>query len=747
MKTILSAFALLFITTSFSQAQTTPKLLAAVNDPNPVVLRGPYVHHIDGASVRVLWETSEAGSSILEFGNGERSQRVEDAAPKTKHAMTLTGLARGIEYTYTIKSAIDGAERSGGDFMFDSTFDEGLGEVPNLPSPFAQDALTPVYEAAAERIAGRMDARKGYCLVWGFGEGRLAYEIAKRTRLKVIGIEEDPAKIATARRLLRQAGVYGDRISVQRGSLSDLPYGKYFASLIVSDQLVATGRIGGSAAEMLRVLRPCGGVMQLGQPSGAPSPMDRSVLENWLNTGGIEGYTVTEGADGLWIETVREPLADTGEWTHLYAEPGNSSCSQDQLIAHPLRMLWYGRPGPRLMINRHSRPMSSLYKHGRIFIPADDRIIAVDAYNGTRLWDLSVPGSRRLGAFKGSAQMAVTDDYVYIAQGGQCHAVDVVGGLPAFSLDAPQLVSGEMRDWGYIACVGDRVFATAHKIGTPFYEYTANGNCDVLEGDKRVSMVSDYIFSQNRHTGETAWTYHVGAILEGSIAIGEGRVYFAENRDLPSPTGRYEGPGRRWVKNFTSGGNTYLVALDAQSGDKVWERQVELPFSEMMYLSYADDTVLTVGSYYQGGKCYYGLFAFDAGTGQPKWEQSHDSGYGTGGSHGEQWQHTVVVGDRVFCRPYDYDLHTGEKGSFDLKKGGGCGTYSASSEYLFARDSNPSFYKFDTRLREKGPLSRVTRPGCFINIIPAGGMVLIPESSSGCTCEYSVQTSLAYVAE
>jgi len=44
-------------------------------------------------------------------------------------------------------------------------------------------------------------------------------------------------------------------------------------------------------------------------------------------------------------------------------------------------------------------------------------------------------------------------------------------------------------------------------------------------------------------------------------------------------------------------------------------------------------------------------------------------------------------------------------------------------------------------------LNQVTRPGCWINMIPAGGLILIPEASSGCTCGFSLQTSLAYIPE
>jgi hypothetical protein len=44
-------------------------------------------------------------------------------------------------------------------------------------------------------------------------------------------------------------------------------------------------------------------------------------------------------------------------------------------------------------------------------------------------------------------------------------------------------------------------------------------------------------------------------------------------------------------------------------------------------------------------------------------------------------------------------------------------------------------------------LNRVTRSGCWINMIQAGGLVLVPEASSGCTCGFPLQTSLAYIPE
>ena len=47
--------------------------------------------------------------------------------------------------------------------------------------------------------------------------------------------------------------------------------------------------------------------------------------------------------------------------------------------------------------------------------------------------------------------------------------------------------------------------------------------------------------------------------------------------------------------------------------------------------------------------------------------------------------------------------------------------------------------------RSAGVSNKVTRPDCWINIVPTDGLVLIQESSSGCTCGYSMQMSIAYL--
>ena len=35
------------------------------------------------------------------------------------------------------------------------------------------------------------------------------------------------------------------------------------------------------------------------------------------------------------------------------------------------------------------------------------------------------------------------------------------------------------------------------------------------------------------------------------------------------------------------------------------------------------------------------------------------------------------------------------------------------------------------------------RPGCWINALPAGGLVLMPDATDRCTCSYLIKASIA----
>lgn len=644
-------------------------------------------------------------------------------------------------------------------FTDSSIISSGKPVLVNLETginPYSHDDLADIYSWAAQQIIGEANIHQGYCLVLGCEEGRLAYEIARCSKLQVIAIEQDAQKVITSREKLHRAGYYGSRIAVHHGRLDDLPYPPYFANLIVSERALIFGELPPSAAEMFRVLRPCGGTAIIGQFKENFKKSNRfkqSDFEHWLNDATIPNWKINK-QNGLWAVIRRGPLLGSGDWTQLYANVAHTACNGDQLRG-PMALQWFGKPGPRSIIDRHHRPMSSLVKDGRIFVPALNSIICVDAYNGTELWQLDVPNSRRIGALKDSGHMLATDEYVYIAVEDQCWAVDVVDGVRKLILKIPQLDDRHKHDWGYLNHLGDCLIGTGQKVGASFYKQDFRGKPDngsnVLEGDFRQVIVSDYLFAIDRHTGVVRWTYRDGTIMNNAIAIGDGRIYFVQ---CLNPEIMKDEDGRLRIDSFCKK-NLSIVALDAETGDKIWQHPFQFPYEHIMFLNYAENTLLFTGTYNKDNHVNYGLFAFAAGTGEKKWQTDYiglnargTEPFGTGGEHGEQWQHPVINGQTIYSRPYSFDLHTGEKKQYYVYRGGsGCGGLTGSANYLYGRGSNPRMYPLEVNSTSGIQLTQVTRPGCWLNIIPAGGLILVPESSSGCTCGYSLQSSLAFAPQ
>ena len=607
--------------------------------------------------------------------------------------------------------------------------------------------LTPFYEAAAEHILEQTAmTNRGYCIAFGAGEGRLAYEISIRSGLTCLGIDDDINVVATGRALLDDADLYGERITLHTGSLTNLFCRDYAAVLVVSDSMIEDGACSGDAAEMYRMVRPDGGIALLGQPAGCPIVLTTNELATWLDAASLN-YTITDDANGVWARIDRGPLPGAGEWTHQFADLGNTSCSGDTRTSNTNQVLWFGEPGPRIMVDRHWKPTAPLYKSGRFIIPADDRIICSDAYNGARLWDLVVTNATRIAMLRDASWIVVDADYVYIADGPNCAKVDMQTGKHIGLYSVPSAD----RDWGYLAIDNDLLLGSeqiggASRITTEYYSGGRAGN-QIARGENKPMVTSKALFCRNRNTGDLIWRYATNSVIANpAICVGPDAVYFMESYEA---TAVNDADGCVTPQAFTADDQMRLVKLNKNTGIVEWRTSLNLTLRHIMYLSYASNVVLLSGTDTSGTTYWYHYRAYDGGDGSFKWAQNFDSG-SQDHDHGFADRHPLIVGTSIYTKFASYDLLNGSNIGFTFTTSSKCADSSAAINHIYGRYGNYGFSgcaaAYDINASGKAyPLCTAIRPGCHVSIIPAGGLVLMPPFSAGCTCAFTLQTTIGWL--
>lgn len=422
-------------------------------------------------------------------------------------------------------------------------------------NPFPNDSLTETYEAAAEKILAESGINKGYALMLDCNQGRLAYELAKRTELKIVGLEKDPEKLSSARKYLDAAGLLGKQVVVEPWDMESLP--DYFANLIVSDEMLISGNTTGTTEEGQRILRPWGGVACL---------------------------SFHRDGDVVWRKYVRGALEGAGAWKQQYGDPQNTACSDDELVYGPLGVLWYGEPGPQGMTERHARAQSPVSMDGRLFMQGEELIMAVDAFNGALLWKREIPGAVRVKIKADSGNLAVTENGLYIASHDKCYRLDPATGRTMNEYKIPPSSDGSPRRWGYISVIGNILYgscATAmdEDYGAVLKRFVENGKWkniedvaeeyreryeyykkqysepkDLLMAAQRSGamyssmtsfarggefiqtnavtdnlMVSDRIFAKDTETGELLWKRDGKKIANITITLGDGKIFYADS--------------------------------------------------------------------------------------------------------------------------------------------------------------------------------------------------------------------------
>ena len=585
-------------------------------------------------------------------------------------------------------------------------------------------------------ILGSNNIDDGYGLVLGDVQVDYLVSLVHQSNL-IWHWATESRDLQAIRAQLADAGLYGVHIAIHDISLGSLPYADYSVNLLVweiqsTDDLLRT-----TALEIYRVLRPYGGTAVI-------SCCDefRPAVEQWLASGDLPELKRQNIAEGILIE--RGPLPGAGAWTHQYADSGKSGSSDDRLVRLPLKVLWFGSLGPADIVSRHYRTPAPLAINGRMFVPGRDYLHAVDAYNGRILWERKLPGVGRWPAPYRGGCIAADEEAVYVLDEKVCLRLDPQTGEtqstfkpPAKANSDAQTSADEDSIWEYLAVSGRVIVGT---LGQPNIRRS---------WWSMAHPANQLLFVLDKATGEPLWSYEAKSAIDSSaIAVRGQRLFLIDGLAAAEVFSRSPRRGETSTRQsskprFSLPGASHrrvLKALDLSTGAIVWETTEIGPRQNSLCVD--DGVVLATTPVWHGLRAKQegpGVSAFAAEDGRRLWTR-------------EKTAPPPVIVNAVVYLPEACDLHTGRpvlrkdpltglEMPYSASVTGGCAQMAGCENALMKRSGSMGF--FDLSGRSGVYHFPNMRASCWVNMIPACGLVLVPEGSSSCPCAYNYKASVA----
>ena len=516
-------------------------------------------------------------------------------------------------------------------------------------------------------------------------ESRLVEALARQSQLRVIAVDPDAELVEAVRIRLDAAGLYGSRVAVHAGDPSSFPFPPYVASLIVTEDLDATGLSAGaeSVAKMFHPLRPYGGVACL------PTPEDKqdSFAAWWTKDAGLASSQLTPvGGYTLLRRTGAIPGSD--DWSHESGDAGGTFASRDTLVKLPLGVLWFGGPaGGEIYFDRHGSPSSALVVAGRMFIQGPSMLHAVDAYTGRILWKASLPNSQK------GHRCAATEDRVYLWLDSRILVFDAVTGEQ----------KPELKFAGNVA------------------EVKAYKDALIVAAGGELAVV-------DRHSVAVRWEREGARAV---VAVGDDKVFFVEGLSA----GQLAAMKRR---GETLEAKSTFKALDLRNGELLWSKTAEVYGN---WLAYSDrHDVLLGGQRAEKGQLK-GMTAFQGNDGQIMWEKPiigglpfllRDDMVITQGA-----AYSLLTGERKTR----VDPLTGAKIPWSFSRAYGCNYAIAGENLITFRSGCAGYYDL---LHDGGTGNwGGVRSGCRNTLIPANGLLNAPKFAHGCVCTGLLQSQFS----
>ncbi len=602
----------------------------------------------------------------------------------------------------------------------------------------------------------------GYALVLGAGDDHLVDGLLEHGDRHVIVVDPDPARVATLRERFIGRGWYGRRVACHAACPRTFPFPPYMAEVLVVGDRSALGDIArdGVIEHLFQALRPYGGTAFL--------PLDAAEhdwLDEWIEAADMTGAVLERHGD-MTVLRRHGPLPGAGQWSHQYADAGNTVYSTDELTRAPLGVLWFGGPCNQHLLPRHGNGPIPQVVGGRLVILGVETLSARDVYTGRELWVKELPGighpftdldfeerwrtgayvhmSRATGIganYIGSPYVSLTDG-IYVRHQQRILRLDPTTGRKQSEFALPiEAQANSFDDWGHLSVFGDHLITTVHP---QIFDDQPLGrqNWNALSSSRLVVM--------DRHDGRVLWTRQAElGFRHNAIVAGNGTVFVI---DSLTPEAL-----QRSARRGENAEGAAVLALDADTGQPRWTVNEDV-FGTWLGYSEEHDVLIQAGR--------RGI----SGDRRELTDEPNDRIVALRGSDGRiLWDRqtsyagplvlrddTIIPGPLARNRgPSAFlDLLTGQdlyqdhpltdqKIPWSYGRTYGCSTHNAS-KYLLTFRSGAAGFADMTAAGGTANLSGF-RAGCTNNLIPADGVLSAPDYTRTCTCSYQQQTSLALI--